>query len=357
MDPEANYAEQKMLYGSTDPANVERRDELVQAMREWIRHGGFKPAGYKGPAWEPCKEPTEHSQLAKLPAIEAYGRPATQSELDAFMDDLASKATNVFSVLRDDEPKSLDEIHRDLGWAGGHKKSGHKKSLDSVRQGLEELIMSHRAVESTPGRFISVVAPPSGLVGHALSVVRERDERIAGGPGKFESSGEIGEKLHAIVGEGGLDDEAGDVNGPGDHWYGLILESGVPGAEYAVVSESNQGFFEYTAFDTPEEARAEFDRIAAEVSEEESEEEEEETEPFTYHIDHDERGEFRAHVDDPEGDEVFSISVDEDDPNALEDIGMRHGRDTERLRRHLVDIGIVPDDGTLVYDPNIGMSR
>lgn len=167
MDPEANYAEQKMLYKSTDPANVERRAELVQAMREWVRNGGFKPDGYKGPAWEPCKE---------------------------------------------------DEI--------------------------EKILQRDRSSEGLP-------ADP-----------RNR-------PGKFESSGEIGKQLYEIVGDGGVDDEAGDVNGPGDHWYGLLLETGIPGAEHAVVSESNQGFFEYTAFEKPEDARAEFDRISAEVSEEE----------------------------------------------------------------------------------------
>jgi hypothetical protein len=53
MDPEANYEEQRAIYGSTDPDNVERRAELIHAMRDWIRRGGAKPRGYVGPAWEP----------------------------------------------------------------------------------------------------------------------------------------------------------------------------------------------------------------------------------------------------------------------------------------------------------------
>jgi hypothetical protein len=97
-------------------------------------------------------------------------------------------------------------------------------------------------------------------------------------PGKFQTSGTPGERLHELALESLQDDQAGDVNGPGGRWYGLFLDSGVPGAEYAVASEDSQGFFDFEAFDTAEEAQADFGRIAAEIEEEEEEKETDETE-------------------------------------------------------------------------------
>jgi len=55
MDPEANYQEQARLYGSKDKHDRARRRELVSALREWVRGGGFKPSGYTGPAYKPAK--------------------------------------------------------------------------------------------------------------------------------------------------------------------------------------------------------------------------------------------------------------------------------------------------------------
>jgi hypothetical protein len=56
MDPEANYAEQRRLYGSADSHDKARLRELVAALRGWVAAGGFKPKGYVGPAWSPRKE-------------------------------------------------------------------------------------------------------------------------------------------------------------------------------------------------------------------------------------------------------------------------------------------------------------
>lgn len=175
-------------------------------------------------------------------------------------------------------------------------------------------------------------------------------------PGKFEGSGAIGARLHAIVGDGMQDDECGSVDS--GHWYGLILDSGVAGAEHAVVSEDSQGFFDFSAFPTAEAARADFDRITEEVAEDEEDEEEEEDdeedeeeddeeEAFTYHVDLNKRGEFRASVQDPDGENVFLIVQNDDNPSALEDVGMRGMGDLEGLRRHLVEIGIIQPGGRL----------
>ena len=54
VDPNANYEEQRQLYGSKEHADQERLQELVDAMQEWVGRGGFKPAGYVGPAWHPA---------------------------------------------------------------------------------------------------------------------------------------------------------------------------------------------------------------------------------------------------------------------------------------------------------------
>jgi hypothetical protein len=60
MDPEANYAEQKRLYGSKDPLDRARLRELVAALHGWVSAGGFKPRGFVGAA---C--PTKTKRKAK----------------------------------------------------------------------------------------------------------------------------------------------------------------------------------------------------------------------------------------------------------------------------------------------------
>ena len=107
------------------------------------------------------------------------------------------------------------------------------------------------------------------------------------GPGKFEGSGKIGEYCYGLSLEGGCDDETtepGDCNG----WYGLFLlpdgleiDHGCDDIEMvrgAILFESSQGFVDVTTYETEGEARAEFDRIAAECAEESEELEAEECE-------------------------------------------------------------------------------
>lgn len=63
---------------------------------------------------------------------------------------------------------------------------------------------------------------------------------------------------------------------------------------------------------------------------------------YTYHIDLDERGEFRADVRNSKGKTVFEINLD--DPangNIFEDGWMKHIHDTDGLRAYLVDLGIM----------------
>jgi len=83
-------------------------------------------------------------------------------------------------------------------------------------------------------------------------------------PGKFESSGAIGEKLHQMSLEGGPDEECGSHE-TGGSWYGLMTDTGIKGAPHAILTEDNQGFVDFEAFKTAEEARAAF----AEIQEEE----------------------------------------------------------------------------------------
>lgn len=83
-----------------------------------------------------------------------------------------------------------------------------------------------------------------------------------GEPGKFESSGDIGKKLYEMVGEGGQDDELGDVQDFG--WYGLITDTGIKDASHVIVHEDSQGFFDYTSYDTEREARADWAKLESE---------------------------------------------------------------------------------------------
>lgn len=67
-------------------------------------------------------------------------------------------------------------------------------------------------------------------------------------PGKFEgcSDQDLGETLHGITLDGGCDEELGDVQDFG--WYGLII--GFDNGKGYIVSEDNQGFFDYEEFPT-----------------------------------------------------------------------------------------------------------
>jgi len=79
-------------------------------------------------------------------------------------------------------------------------------------------------------------------------------------PGKFEACGPLGEALYELTLDGGLDDECGDVDERGI-WYGLLLETELACAPYAIVSEDSQGFVEYGAYDTEEKAVQDWERI------------------------------------------------------------------------------------------------
>ena len=78
---------------------------------------------------------------------------------------------------------------------------------------------------------------------------------------------------------------------------------------------------------------------------------------FTYQIDLDERGVFKAHVDDPDGKTVYSISNEDEDPETGEtsdgetpevrDGFMKHGRDVKGLEQHLKELGVIPKDANL----------
>jgi predicted deacetylase len=72
MDPDANYREQAELYGSKNREDKERLRELVQALREWLQAGGFKPRGYVGPRWKPRKLSPAEKHLAKLQDFSAW---------------------------------------------------------------------------------------------------------------------------------------------------------------------------------------------------------------------------------------------------------------------------------------------
>jgi len=68
---------------------------------------------------------------------------------------------------------------------------------------------------------------------------------------------------------------------------------------------------------------------------------------FTYTIDLDERGEFRAHVDNEHGITVFELEAEETEIDLVEDGFMCHGRDTEGLLSYLVDVGIAAQGDTI----------
>ena len=79
-------------------------------------------------------------------------------------------------------------------------------------------------------------------------------------PGKFETSGEIGEKLYAMSMDG---DDGVAERGEGEGAYVLLLDTGIPCAPHAILVEDSQGFVDYQAFGEAREAQETFDAIAA----------------------------------------------------------------------------------------------
>jgi len=80
-----------------------------------------------------------------------------------------------------------------------------------------------------------------------MSCITDPSERS---PGKFESSGEIGEKLDAIMLNGFSDEELGSVLETGH--YALLLNTGLPCAPHAIVETDTQGFVDYNSYETKE---------------------------------------------------------------------------------------------------------
>ena len=88
------------------------------------------------------------------------------------------------------------------------------------------------------------------------------------GPGKFEGnpSRTISEVLHDWTLDGSIDAELGDVEGFG--WYGLIVEispkdtviCALWGKSF-IVHEDNQGFFDYTEYETEKTAREDWEAL------------------------------------------------------------------------------------------------
>lgn len=78
---------------------------------------------------------------------------------------------------------------------------------------------------------------------------------------------------------------------------------------------------------------------------------------FTLVVDLDERGSFKAHVDDGNGEEVYSFSnegengwPDEDGLWIVNDGFMKHARDTAGLLDYLKSIGIAKANATLALE-------
>ena len=69
---------------------------------------------------------------------------------------------------------------------------------------------------------------------------------------KFQD--EITEALHQASMDG-CDEEIGSVTEPPMEWHGLLINSGVESAAFAILSEDTQGFVDSQIFNTEEEAR------------------------------------------------------------------------------------------------------
>ena len=80
---------------------------------------------------------------------------------------------------------------------------------------------------------------------------------------KFQD--ETCEQLWNMSLDGCLDGECGGVAEFGE-WYGLLLNTGIDGAEHAILREDSQGFVDYDVYDTEEQARKEFERIENEIA-------------------------------------------------------------------------------------------
>jgi hypothetical protein len=83
------------------------------------------------------------------------------------------------------------------------------------------------------------------------------------GPGKFEGCHDkrIARVLYDIAGMSGCDEDIGSVQELG--WFGLIIQRN----HAYIISEDSQGFFDYTYFDSVQDAREAYNRIVSEYDE------------------------------------------------------------------------------------------
>jgi len=84
-----------------------------------------------------------------------------------------------------------------------------------------------------------------------------------------------------------------------------------------------------------------------EEEEEDYEEDEDAERTYEYVIDLDERGDFRAHIEDSDGDVVYEIDGLDDLMSIIEDGFMKNKNDTDGLLQHLIDVGELPKDAVL----------
>lgn len=82
------------------------------------------------------------------------------------------------------------------------------------------------------------------------------------------------EALYEMSLDGCLDGECGDVSTIGE-WYGLLVDTGIEGAEHAILREDGQGFVDYDVYDSRGAARVKFDGIERDILSEREDEEDE----------------------------------------------------------------------------------
>lgn len=75
---------------------------------------------------------------------------------------------------------------------------------------------------------------------------------------------------------------------------------------------------------------------------------------YHYIVDFDERGEYRAHVEDWDGKTVYSLEAEQTAPDEIElpeivDGFMQHTQDMDGLTAYLIDMEIIPEDATINY--------
>lgn len=71
---------------------------------------------------------------------------------------------------------------------------------------------------------------------------------------------------------------------------------------------------------------------------------------FTYHIDHDERGDFYAHVEDEGGNCIYSIPDSDAMYQMVYDGFMKYTKDVGGLCEYLQHIGLISKDDTLTFE-------